>query len=95
MRKQEQQTPIPRPSRYLVRWRCPYCAFTCCGYIEAYDYQPRVCRGIPKRQNSEGSICGEIMEITLDERERSRGYSPLRNAQQEQEWLKSGRDGAV
>ena len=50
----------------LVRWRCPDCHITQCGFIAPEDNAPRRCRGIPRSGqydiNYQGArICGALM----------------------------------
>ena len=43
----------------LARWKCPECGIYQSGFIAPTDYEPRVCRGIPRE--GKGSVCGAVM----------------------------------
>ena len=63
MKKQAEPVapPAPREPTDLVRWKCPDCRITRCGWIPWHDHEPRVCKGIPRNGPTSG-ICGAIME---------------------------------
>jgi len=69
---------------HLVRWGCPACNRTQCGWVSMYDREPRVCRGVSR----DGGPCGEIMQIIHDDRVAAQsGTQPLPE--------RAGRDGAL
>jgi hypothetical protein len=46
---------------------------TACGWIEIFDYTPRICKGIPRGapirdERGKPEICGAVMSIVHDER---------------------------
>lgn len=63
----------PKPRTWLVRWKCPDCGVTICGWIEIFDYTPRICRGIPRGapirdERGKPEVCGAVMSIIHDDR---------------------------
>ena len=54
--------------QFLVRWKCPDCGATKCGYIGLVDFAPRYCTAIPKREHVGGEHCCHKMQIVHDDR---------------------------
>lgn len=51
----------------LVRWRCPECNVTCCGFVKYGESRLRYCRGIPRRKNYRpGEVCGATLDVIED-----------------------------
>ena len=75
MKRKEPEAPPqpPGPPKYLVRWQCPDCRIYQSGWITELDYDPRVCRGVPrgapqKNESGDPVPCGAIMRVVHDER---------------------------
>lgn len=54
--------------QFLVRWKCPDCGTTKCGYIGLADFALRYCTGTPKRKHMSGENCCHEMQIMHDDR---------------------------
>jgi hypothetical protein len=59
-------------AQYLVRWICPSCKTTFCGYLTADDHQTRYCQGFPITEHTSGKRCGKAAQIIHDERPQNR-----------------------
>jgi hypothetical protein len=54
--------------QFLVRWKCPDCGATKCGWIGLADFATRYCAATPKRKHVSGEQCCLKMDIVYDER---------------------------